>query len=107
MLYGNSFPVLLCPDLAQSLSMVKELKDVEVTAPDEACFECEVSVPVPKTPVWSLNGEPLQSNSQVRIEKMGTVHRLTLRQTSEDMTGVVEFTCSKAKSSAHLRVLSK
>ncbi|XP_067459175.1 obscurin-like protein 1 isoform X14 [Thunnus thynnus] len=92
---------------AQSLLMVRDLKDVEVVAPDEACFECEVSVPVLKSPVWSLKGEPLQPSSRVLLEKMGTVHRLTLRQTSPDMSGVVEFTSGKAKSTAQLRVLSK
>ncbi|XP_032368895.1 obscurin-like protein 1 isoform X11 [Etheostoma spectabile] len=91
---------------AQSVLMVSELKDVEVTAPGEACFECEVSVPVLKAPMWSLNGEPLQPSSRVRLEKMGTVHRLTLRQTSPDMSGVVEFTSGKAQSRAQLRVLS-
>ncbi|XP_034740739.1 obscurin-like protein 1 isoform X8 [Etheostoma cragini] len=91
---------------AQSVLMVSELKDVEVPAPGEACFECEVSVPVLKAPVWSLNGEPLQPSSRVRLEKMGTVHRLTLRQTSPDMSGVVEFCSGKAKSRAQLRVLS-
>ncbi|XP_030284379.1 obscurin-like protein 1 isoform X1 [Sparus aurata] len=91
---------------AQSLLMVRELKDVEVMAPDNACFECEVSAPVAKAPVWSLNGEPLQSSSQVRLEKMGTVHRLTLLQTSPDMSGEVEFTSGKATSTAQLRVLS-
>ncbi|KAM8749665.1 obscurin isoform 3-T4 [Acanthopagrus schlegelii] len=91
---------------AQSLLMVRELKDVEVMAPDDACFECEVSAPVTKAPVWRLNGEPLQSSSQVRLEKMGTVHRLTLLQTSPDMSGAVEFTSGKATSTAQLRVLS-
>uniref|UniRef100_A0A3B4YED4 Obscurin-like protein 1 n=1 Tax=Seriola lalandi dorsalis TaxID=1841481 RepID=A0A3B4YED4_SERLL len=89
----------------QSLLMVRELKDVEVKAPDEACFECEVSVPVLKAPVWSLNGEPLQPSPQVLLEKMGTVHRLTLRQTSPDMNGVVEFSSGKTKSRAQLQVL--
>ncbi|XP_068561253.1 obscurin-like protein 1 isoform X2 [Cebidichthys violaceus] len=91
---------------AQSLVMVSELRDVEVVAPDEACFECEVSVPVLKAPVWSLNGDPLQPSSRVLLEKMGTVHRLTLRQTSPDMSGEVEFTSGKAKSRAQLRVRS-
>lgn len=76
-------------------------------APEEACFECEVSAPVFKPPVWSLNGEPLQPSSRVRLEKMGTVHRLTLKQTSPQMNGVVEFTDGKAKSRAQLRVVSK
>ncbi|XP_070978830.1 obscurin isoform X13 [Oncorhynchus clarkii lewisi] len=91
---------------AQSLLMVRELKSVEVVAPDEACFECEVSVPVLKAPVWSLKGEALQQGPKVSLEKMGMVHRLTLRQTSVDMNGLVEFTSGKAKSSAELHVKS-
>lgn len=83
--------------------MVCELQDVEVAAPDEACFECEVSMPVTK-PVWTLNGESLQPSPRVLLEKMGTVHRLTLRQTSADMSGVVQFTSGKAKSTANLVV---
>lgn len=104
---ANSSILLSCSLPAQSLLMVRELKDVEVTAPDEACFECEVSVLVLKSPMWNLNGEPLQSSSRVLLEKMGTVHRLTLRQTSPDMSGLVEFTSGKAKSRAELRVKSK
>ncbi|KAM9804503.1 obscurin-like protein 1 [Neosynchiropus ocellatus] len=92
---------------AQSSLMVRELQDVEVVAPNEACFECEVSVPLLKSPVWTLNGEPLQPCSRVLLEKMGTVHRLTLRQTSADMSGVMEFTSGKAKSRAALRVMDK
>ncbi|CAJ1078775.1 obscurin-like protein 1 isoform X6 [Xyrichtys novacula] len=92
---------------AQSMQMVRELMDVEVTASEEACFECEVSAPVLKTPVWSLNGEPLEASSKVLLERMGTVHRLTLRQTTPDMSGEVEFTFEKAKSKAQLRVLGE
>lgn len=94
-------------DLAQILSVVTELEDVEVTAPNQACFECEVSAPVIRTPVWSLNGGCLQSSSCIRIEKMGAVHRLILKQTSMDMNGEIEFTCGNAKSKAQLQVLSK
>ncbi|XP_068427905.1 obscurin-like protein 1 [Clinocottus analis] len=91
---------------AQSLLMVRELQDVEVMAPGEACFECEVSAPVLKAPVWRLNAEPLQPSARVLLEKMGAVHRLTLRQTDPDMSGEVEFTSGKAGSRAQLRVRS-
>uniref|UniRef100_H3CTZ3 Ig-like domain-containing protein n=1 Tax=Tetraodon nigroviridis TaxID=99883 RepID=H3CTZ3_TETNG len=91
---------------AQILSVVRELEDVEVTAPSEACFECEVSAPVVRAPVWSLNGECLQSSSCIRVEKTGAVHRLVLKQTSVDMNGEIEFTCGNAKSKAQLQVLS-
>lgn len=75
-----------------------------VRAPDEACFECEVSLPVVKSVVWSLNGEPLQPSSQVSLERMGAVHRLTLRHTSLNMSGQVEFTSGQATSRAQLQV---
>ncbi|XP_032423838.1 obscurin-like protein 1 isoform X8 [Xiphophorus hellerii] len=89
---------------AQSVLMVRELRDVVVSAPDDACFECEVSAPAARAPAWSLNGEPLQPGPRVRLEKTGTVHRLTLRQTAADMSGLVEFTSGKARSQAQLRV---
>ncbi|MEQ2165134.1 hypothetical protein GOODEAATRI_013963 [Goodea atripinnis] len=47
----------------------------------------------------------LTPSSCIRLEKMGTVHRLTLRQTTPDMSGVVEFASGKAKSQAQLRVV--
>ncbi|KAK0147314.1 Obscurin [Merluccius polli] len=44
---------------AQSVAMVRPLEDVEVEAPGDACFQCEISHPVVRAPVWSLRGEPL------------------------------------------------
>ena len=84
--------------------MVRELEDVEVRAPDAACFRCEVSVAIDKPPAWTLNGEALQSGPLVRVESQGTVHKLTLKRTDEDMSGAVRFTTGKARSSATLRV---
>ncbi|TSL54341.1 Obscurin [Bagarius yarrelli] len=89
---------------AQVISMVQELQDVEVSAPEEACFVCEVNVPLLKSPIWTLNGEVLKSGPKVLMEKMGTVHKLTLKHTSEDMSGVVVFDSGKAKSAANLHV---
>ncbi|XP_017325480.2 obscurin isoform X6 [Ictalurus punctatus] len=89
---------------AQPILIVQELRDVEVSAPEEACFVCEVSVPVLKSPIWTLNGEVLKPGPRVLLEKMGTVHKLTLKHTSEDMNGVVVFDSGKAKSTANLHV---
>ncbi|XP_048050387.1 obscurin-like protein 1 isoform X9 [Megalobrama amblycephala] len=91
---------------AQSILMVRELQDVDVTAPADACFECEVSLPVVKAPSWTLKGETLHPGPKVVLEKMGTVHRLTLKQTSADMSGIVCFITGRVKSTAHLRVIS-
>lgn len=87
--------------------MVRELQDVDVNAPADACFECEVSLPVVKAPTWTLKGETLHPGPKVVVEKMGTVHRLTLKQTSADMSGIVCFITGRVKSTAHLRVISK
>lgn len=84
--------------------MVKELEDVEVTEPEPASFQCEVSVAINKPPVWTLNGESLQPGPTVRMENHGTLHKLTLKDTSTDMSGVVKFTMGKAKSRAALAV---
>ncbi|XP_058642743.1 obscurin-like protein 1 isoform X12 [Onychostoma macrolepis] len=91
---------------AQSVLMVRELQDVDVTAPGDACFECEASLPVAKAPTWTLNGETLHPGPKVVVEKMGTIHRLTLKQTSEDMSGTVCFITGRVKSTAHLQVIS-
>uniref|UniRef100_A0A3Q2E3N7 Obscurin like cytoskeletal adaptor 1a n=1 Tax=Cyprinodon variegatus TaxID=28743 RepID=A0A3Q2E3N7_CYPVA len=90
---------------AQALVMLKELEDVEVMEPEAATFQCEVSVAINKPPVWTLNGETLQSGPSVRLEDQGTVHKLTLRDTCVDMSGTVRFTLGKAKSSATFTVM--
>ncbi|KAM6893707.1 obscurin-like protein 1a [Xenentodon cancila] len=92
---------------AQALVMVKELQDVEVEEPEAASFQCEVSVAINKPPVWTLNGVALQQGPSIRLENHGTVHKLTLRDTSVDMSGTVKFTMGKAKSSATLSVIEK
>ncbi|XP_039998072.1 obscurin-like protein 1a [Xiphias gladius] len=92
---------------AQALVMVKELEDVEVTEPEPASFQCEVSVAISKPPMWTLNGETLKPGPSVRLENHGTVHKLTLRNTSADMSGMVKFTMGKAKSTAMLSVMAE
>lgn len=99
--------LLLCVTVAQALVMVKELEDVEVMEDEPACFQCEVSVDINKPPVWTLNGETLQPGPGVRVDNNGTVHKLTLKNTSVDMNGTVKFTMGKAKSSAMLCVTEK
>ncbi|XP_056321761.1 obscurin-like protein 1 isoform X15 [Danio aesculapii] len=89
---------------AQSILMVRELQDVNVTAPADACFECEISLPVAKAPTWTLNGETLYPSPKVVLEKMGTVHRLTFKQTSEELSGTVCFITGRTKSTAQLCV---
>ncbi|CAF88936.1 unnamed protein product [Tetraodon nigroviridis] len=89
---------------AQALVVVKHLEDLEVTEPDAASFQCQVSVAINKPPVWTLNGENLQPGPWVHLENHGTTYKLRLKSTSTDMSGVVKFTLGKARSSASLTV---
>ncbi|KAJ7322096.1 hypothetical protein JRQ81_018383, partial [Phrynocephalus forsythii] len=88
----------------QAIHMVKDLKDVEVTEPAEARFECEISIESMKPPKWSLRGELLRASKDILIEQECKIHRLVLRKTDMDMTGTIQFAIGKAKSMANLVV---
>ncbi|XP_010295196.1 PREDICTED: obscurin-like, partial [Phaethon lepturus] len=88
----------------QSINIVKELCDEDVTEPEEAKFECEISIPSVKPPKWSLRGEVLQAGRNIIMQQEGTIHRLTIVKTSADMSGTVQFSIGKSKSTANLLV---
>ncbi|XP_039210334.1 obscurin-like protein 1 isoform X4 [Crotalus tigris] len=89
---------------AEGIQVVQPLKNVEVMAPSEAQFECEISAPPEFTPQWSLNGEELQPGLQLQMESMGHLHKLRFCRTNPNMSGMVKITIGNARSKAHLTV---
>ncbi|XP_064495791.1 obscurin [Pseudopipra pipra] len=88
----------------QAINIVKELCDEDVTEPEEANFECETSIPSVKPAKWFLRGETLQPGRNFIMQQEGTIHRLTIVKTSADMTGTIQFSIGKSKSTANLLV---
>ncbi|XP_025894947.1 obscurin-like protein 1 [Nothoprocta perdicaria] len=89
---------------AEGVQVLRGLRSVEVVAPGEARFECEVSGALPRAPQWSLNGEELRAGAHVSMESQGRVHRLTLHATAAGMSGVVRVCLGPARSKAQLTV---
>nr|DBA19681.1 TPA: hypothetical protein GDO54_015481 [Pyxicephalus adspersus] len=102
---GQSSARLLVEGLA--IQLLRNLRDVKVTAPNDACFECEVSIPLPRPPQWSLNGVLLHNGGDVVIESRGNRHRLVLKDTHPGLSGTVRFTAGKTRSEARLTVLEQ
>ncbi|KAG8443503.1 hypothetical protein GDO86_012051 [Hymenochirus boettgeri] len=88
----------------QSINIVKDLTDIEVTQPESATFECIISIQSVKPPKWTLGGHVLSDGKGITIEQDGTTHRLTLWKTSPDMSGAIQFHIGKCKSTANLLV---
>ncbi|XP_044160310.1 obscurin-like protein 1 [Bufo gargarizans] len=99
---GQSSARLLVEGLA--IQLYKCLRNVKVTAPSDACFECEASIPLSRPPQWSLNGVMLHNGGDIIIEARGNRHKLTLQNTCPAMSGTVRFTAGKTRSEAQLIV---
>eukprot|EP00064_Thunnus_orientalis_P001398 superscaffoldBa00000095_g1401 len=88
----------------QAISIVRGMSSVEVMEPEPAQFQVETSLKSGRPPKWTLNGDVLEHNTAVNINREGTVHSLCLISTDSSMSGPVLFVAGKSRSSAQLTV---
>ncbi|KAM4739603.1 obscurin isoform 2-T2 [Anableps anableps] len=88
----------------QAISIVQEMKSVEVMEPKPALFQVETSLKSGRPPKWTLNGEVLEHSAGVNIDRQGNLHSLCFTSTDSSMSGPVVFVAGKSRSTAQLSV---
>ncbi|XP_019735716.1 obscurin isoform X2 [Hippocampus comes] len=91
----------------ERVRIVTELKDITVTAGEDAMFVCELSHANVNEGVWWLDSSPLQRNDMNQMTCQGRTHRLVLTMTTPDETGIVAFVIGEERTSASLSVVPK
>ncbi|KAG8138689.1 hypothetical protein E2320_001557, partial [Naja naja] len=92
-------------DSEVDITIIQGLKSAEVLEEEEVTFECEVSHDNAKDVEWKLQDLLLQSNqmNEISVER-GRVHKLTLRNVTQQDSGTVTFRVGPYTSTARLRV---
>nr|XP_057930388.1 obscurin isoform X3 [Doryrhamphus excisus] len=91
----------------ERVRIVTELKDVTVTAGEDATFACELSHANVSEGTWWLDSSPLQRNEMNQMTYQGRQHRLVLTMTTPEETGTVAFVVGEERTSASLLVVPK
>lgn len=89
------------------MRIVKGLRDLTITAGENAHFVCELSHENVLDGVWWLGSTVLQENEMNQMSIRGREHHLVLTMTTPEETGVVCFVVRNEQTSARLRVNSK
>lgn len=89
------------------MRIVTALRDVTITAGEDAEFVCELSHADATEGVWWLGSSPLQRNEMNQMTCRGRQHRLVLTMTTPEETGTVAFVVGEERTSAHLLVVPK
>ncbi|XP_054644774.1 obscurin isoform X2 [Dunckerocampus dactyliophorus] len=91
----------------ERVRIVTALKDVTVTAGEDAKFACELSHANVSEGTWWLGSSPLQRNEMNQMTCQGRQQRLVLTMTTPEETGTVAFVVGDERTSASLLVVPK
>ncbi|KAM9478607.1 obscurin [Salvelinus alpinus] len=91
----------------ERVKILSGLKDMKVTAGQDAVFVCELSHAEVSEGEWWLGSSPLQKNEMNQMSFEGHQHCLVLTMTTPEETGTVAFVVGEERTSAQLLVVSK
>ncbi|XP_063057570.1 obscurin isoform X3 [Engraulis encrasicolus] len=91
----------------ENVKIVSGLRDLTVTAGEDAHFMCEVSHDDYEDGVWWLGSSMLQKNQMNQMSCRGREHHLVLTRATTEEAGIVAFAAGSERTSARLRVNSK
>lgn len=89
------------------MRIVAALRDITVTAGEDAKFTCELSHEDVNEGVWWLGSSPLQKNEMNQMTRRGRQHQLVLTMTTPEETGIVAFVVGEERTSARLLVVPR
>lgn len=93
--------------LPENVKIMSGLRDLMVTAGEDAHFMCEVSHDDYEDGVWWLGSSMLQKNQMNQMSCRGREHHLVLTRATAEEAGIVAFAAGSERTSARLRVNSK
>uniref|UniRef100_A0A0S7EPU5 non-specific serine/threonine protein kinase n=2 Tax=Poeciliopsis prolifica TaxID=188132 RepID=A0A0S7EPU5_9TELE len=88
---------------ARSITLMRPLKDVTVTAGETATFECELSYEGIEVE-WFVGGQKMEASDRVKPRVAGRVHTLTVRDVKLSEAGEVKVTAKDFLTQAQLFV---
>ncbi|XP_014071358.2 obscurin isoform X3 [Salmo salar] len=91
----------------ERVKILSGLKDMKITAGQDAVFVCELSHAEVSEGEWWLGSSPLQKNEMNQMSFEGRQHRLVLTMTTPEETGTVAFVVGEERTSAQLLVVPK
>lgn len=103
----NHQPYTASSSPTERVRIITALKDVTVTAGEDAKFTCELSHEGVNEGVWWLGSSPLQNNEMNQMMCRGRLHLLILTMTTPEETGTVAFVVGEERTSARLSVIPR
>ncbi|XP_052383059.1 obscurin isoform X48 [Oncorhynchus keta] len=91
----------------ERVKILSGLKDMKVSAGQDAVFVCELSHAEVSEGEWWLGSSPLQKNEMNQMSFEGHQHCLVLTMTTPEETGTVAFVVGEERTSAQLLVVPK